>query len=520
MLYSKVGIETKGYHDKEYYGGNEMDRRGFSNIGDEIKDIVQNAVNSRDFHQLNRDIQNTVQGALDEVHNAINGFGRGGQNWNQPYENRNQWNRQGDNYRQGYRQNNDQGYKQNNEQNDNQNNEQGYKQNGEQGYNQNNERRSGGGYYSYDRHGNRQDNRSWNNRSYGNQWKNDWRTNVNTYAAKQKKEVEPIRKQTSLVPYKEVGKVSSVLLTVFGSIGMSTLGIGAMVLAIVGYYASQNSVLYTIALSLMPLFFVSVFMMAAGGKIRKRLKRFRRYLAIFKDRSYYSLKELTADTGQSKKYILRDLRRMISIGMFPEGRIDEQETCIILNRDSYNQYLETMKNVHTQEVKEQDNVAQNQSAQQTADNPELMKALENGRAYINQIKDANEAIPGEEISRKLYRLEAVIGKIFDYVELHPTQLPEIQKFMEYYLPTTLKLIIAYREFDMQPVQGDNITSAKKEIEDTLDTINLAFEKLLDSLFQDAAMDVSTDISVLETMLAQEGLTKEEFKLNEKMGGKD
>ncbi len=475
-----------------------MDRRGFSNIGDEIKDIVQNAVNSKDFHQLNRDIQNTVQGALDEVHNAISGFGRGGQNWNHPYENRNQWNRPGDN----------------NGQNDKQNEEQGYNQNNQQGYQQNNNRGSGTGYYSYDRQGNRRDNRSWNNRTYDNRWRNDWRTNVNPYAAKQRKPVGPMKQETNMVPYKEVGKVPAILLTVFGSIGISTLGIGAMVLAIVGYYASQNSILYTIALSLLPLFFISVFMTAAGGKMRKRLKRFRRYLAIFKERSYYSLKELSADTGQNKKFLLKDLRRMISMGMFPEGRIDEQETCIILNRESYNQYLETMKNVHTQEGVEQEKAAQNQSKNQTADNPELVKALESGRAYIHQIKEANEAIPGEEISRKLYRLEAVTGKIFDYVELHPTQLPEIQKFMEYYLPTTLKLIIAYREFDMQPVQGENITTAKKEIEDTLDTINLAFEKLLDSLFQDAAMDVSTDISVLETMLAQEGLTKEAFKLNE------
>ncbi len=83
--------------------------------------------------------------------------------------------------------------------------------------------------------------------------------------------------------------------------------------------------------------------------------------------------------------------------------------------------------------------------------------------------------------------------------------------MEYYLPTTLKLLEAYKEFDRQPVQGENITTAKKEIEKTLDTINLAFENLLDDLFEDAAMDVSTDISVLNTMLAQEGLTENNLK---------
>ncbi len=105
----------------------------------------------------------------------------------------------------------------------------------------------------------------------------------------------------------------------------------------------------------------------------------------------------------------------------------------------------------------------------------------------------------------------MIGKIFDYVELHPDQLPEIRKFMEYYLPTTLKLLEAYKEFDSQPVQGGNISSAKKKMEKALDTINLAFENLLDNLFEDAAMDISTDISVLNTLLAQEGLTEKDLK---------
>ena len=82
--------------------------------------------------------------------------------------------------------------------------------------------------------------------------------------------------------------------------------------------------------------------------------------------------------------------------------------------------------------------------------------------------------------------------------------------MEYYLPMTIKLLNAYEELDRQPIQGGNIESSKKEIEETLDTLNIAFAKLLDNLFQDTAWDVSSDISVLEAMLAQEGLTKDDF----------
>ena len=139
------------------------------------------------------------------------------------------------------------------------------------------------------------------------------------------------------------------------------------------------------------------------------------------------------------------------------------------------------------------------------------RAMEEGSRYIEAIRRANDAIPGEEISEKLYRLEALIKKIFEVLKQKPEQLPKLRKFMQYYMPTTLKLVQTYQELDAQPTEGENIRQSKAEIEKTLDTINLAYEKLLDSFFEDAAMDIRSDITVLETMLAQEGLTKNHFE---------
>lgn len=113
-------------------------------------------------------------------------------------------------------------------------------------------------------------------------------------------------------------------------------------------------------------------------------------------------------------------------------------------------------------------------------------------------------------------MEMLVDKIFDRVEQNPASVGDIRKLMEYYLPTTIKLLQAYQDLDAQPVQGENIISSKKEIEKTLDTLNRAFEKLLDDLFQETAWDVSTDISVLHTMLAQEGLTEDGLKNKEQM----
>ena len=142
--------------------------------------------------------------------------------------------------------------------------------------------------------------------------------------------------------------------------------------------------------------------------------------------------------------------------------------------------------------------------------PEIIAVMEEGEKYLKSIREANDALPGVEISNKLYRLEEIAAKIFNYVEQHPNKLPDIRRFMNYYLPTSLKLVKAYREFDEQPVQGENLTAIKQEILETLDTINLAYENLLDRLFEDNTLDIATDISALETMLAQEGLTGDNF----------
>ena len=107
-------------------------------------------------------------------------------------------------------------------------------------------------------------------------------------------------------------------------------------------------------------------------------------------------------------------------------------------------------------------------------------------------------------------MELIVQKIFQRVEKQPELVDELHKFMGYYLPTTVKLLEAYQDMAAQPVQGSNILSARQEIEGTLDTINQAFENLLDSFFQDKAWDISSDITVLQTMLAQEGLTGADF----------
>ncbi len=307
------------------------------------------------------------------------------------------------------------------------------------------------------------------------------------------------------------GSISGVLFMVFGFLGTAVFGIILLVYGIVNSILSKFTPAIGAGFVVLLLIFVaSLFTALTGVKLRKRVKRFKQYVRQIRGRSYCSIKELTSHTGESIKFIVKDLRKMIQLGMFPEGHIDEQQTYLMLNYEVYQQYLKTQENL---ELRKEEEIKKKKEVEDVTDPSlkELRKIIDEGKSCIRQIKEANDAIPGEEISRKLYRLEQITEKIFNYVEQHPEQVPEIHKLMNYYLPITLKLVNGYKELDAQPVQGENIITAKKEIEDTLDTINAAFENLLDNLFKDIAFDISTDISVLETMLTQEGLTESDFK---------
>ena len=144
-------------------------------------------------------------------------------------------------------------------------------------------------------------------------------------------------------------------------------------------------------------------------------------------------------------------------------------------------------------------------------NAELDKMISDGQKAISEMKRLDDAIADEKISQDIRRLEDVCGKIFDHVKAEPSKLPRIRQFMDYYLPTTLKLLNAYDRMDSTGVSGENITGTKEKVENVLGTIVAAFEKQLDSLFGAEAMDISTDISVLETMLAREGLLGERME---------
>lgn len=138
---------------------------------------------------------------------------------------------------------------------------------------------------------------------------------------------------------------------------------------------------------------------------------------------------------------------------------------------------------------------------------ELDKMISDGQQAIADMGRLDDAIADEKISAHIRHMETVCRQIFDQVRSQPEKLPQIHRFMDYYLPTTLKLLDAYRRADAAGVSGENIDATKRRVEDIMDTISAAFDKQLDSLFGTDALDISTDISVLETMLEREGFKR-------------
>ena len=155
--------------------------------------------------------------------------------------------------------------------------------------------------------------------------------------------------------------------------------------------------------------------------------------------------------------------------------------------------------------------------EQTTGNPEIDALIKERDRALSEMRRLNENIPDEKISAQIDHLEEVTRKIIDHVAANPKKLPQIRRFMDYYLPTTLKILNAYDRMDSTGISGENIDSTKQRVERMMDTLVLAFDKQLDSLFGAEAMDISTDITVLENLLAQEGLNGSDFKRTEQSG---
>lgn len=248
---------------------------------------------------------------------------------------------------------------------------------------------------------------------------------------------------------------------------------------------------------------------AAGGGLlsyqgfgaHRRAKDFVWYRSIIGGRRECPVEDIARATGRSPRRVVRDLQKMVRHGYFPLGFVDEATACFYADNDAYRE---------SQERRAVPDAAG--AAVPSAVRPEAQPAAagDAGDAQLLQYKRQAERVAEPAIREKAMRLYEHAEDIFAWVRLHPECTEEVRRFCNYYLPTANKLLSTYNE--VAPHKEDSRVAAgiESEVSRVLDTMTTAFRGLMDHLLQNTAVDMQAEISALETVLAQEGLTQDGF----------
>lgn len=309
------------------------------------------------------------------------------------------------------------------------------------------------------------------------------------------------------------GKVSGILFTIFGGMGSVVFGIVMLATAAIraSFHLTSGIGLLRLCGILIAAFCV---MMWKGICQSGRVSRLKAYVEELKHqgKTYCELEKLSRSSGKPLNYVRKDLKTMLRLGMLPDARMDEESRWLLLDEETYRQYrlfyeaAEEKKRISALEEKEREKKEDVQGVMR--EETPVDAAIRQGEEYMESLEGLLADMEESPIREKLLRLKRILERLFVTLRKYPKQLDEMERFMSYYLPTTVKLVATYQEFAAVEFAGENIGGAKREIEEALDIINGAFEKFVDDLYGEAAMDIITDASVLKTMLAKEGMTEE------------
>ncbi len=254
---------------------------------------------------------------------------------------------------------------------------------------------------------------------------------------------------------------------------------------------------------------LGVILLSKGLQRAKLLKRYEAYVRELGKKTVIEIEKLASSAKRSVKDTREDLKKMISRGLFVQGHLDDSESVLITSDETYRYYLDLEAE---QEKKNEKNREEEAELKDKGLSTEGIAIVREGQEYLQRIQRMNAELPGMVITSKLQTLEQVISRMLDGVKKQPDSALELRKMMNYYLPTVWSLLETYKQIDDEPVKTEEMRSTQAQIEETVDNINNAFVKLLDRSFKTKVMDVNADISVLNTMLKQDGLQDSEFTL--------
>ena len=229
--------------------------------------------------------------------------------------------------------------------------------------------------------------------------------------------------------------------------------------------------------------------------------------------------------GLSGAFIVMGIMSLLYSGVFPLFRLFDYAVLALVMLGAGKIYRAVVKKIHQKEDeaaeeeerrerqreeyarkrREAEEKRKAEQAKATTGDAAVDSLILRGQQLLEQIRSENDRLPEPEISEQIDTIESIANQIFKAVIEQPKKAPQIRRFMDYYLPITLKMLVAFRRMEEGNVTGESADNARQRIRESLDMVIEAFNKQLARLYEDDALDITTDIDVLETMLKQDGL---------------
>ena len=235
--------------------------------------------------------------------------------------------------------------------------------------------------------------------------------------------------------------------------------------------------------------------------IRNFRKRYQRYYNVLRFRRIQLMDDLSAYVGVNEKKVIRDLEYAIRKKLIPQGHFGTDHIFLLVSDEAYERYKEkqaVFDRYYQKQIEER--------ARMNERTAQIQEILDQGEVYVKKIHESNDLIKDKLISQKLERMEKVVAMIFHETDINPDQADRLGMLLNYYLPSTEKLLESYIEIDERTVKTKSLDHTRREIEDALDLLNDSFEKMLDHFYREKEVDILSDISAMEKMMKQEGLT--------------
>lgn len=231
-------------------------------------------------------------------------------------------------------------------------------------------------------------------------------------------------------------------------------------------------------------------------------KRYNTYVKDLKFKNIEIIDDLAVYSKVEPEKVIKDLNKAVKMKLIPQGHFDKDNLMFIVSDEVYEKYKDKQAvydRYYRKQVEERLRMKERTK--------EMQAIMDQGQGYIDKIHESNDIIKDKIISQKLNRMENVVSMIFHEVDVNPQNADKLGMFMNYYLPTTEKLLEAYIEIDEKQIKGKSLEKTKKDIEGAIDKIIDSFEGLLDKFYHEKEMDIATDISAMEILMKQDGLSE-------------